>query len=143
MILRPNPNGKNNKIALEVILATWVKRTPEMMGKPLAELMEYPTVKKIYEGMDKVMNPLLQNTYYFEGKTYPESGMNSYFKSFSDEHKFRDKQGWMPQHVSQGVSYWINLANESLFSDNAIIETLTDSILAAYDLRLEAKKLSN
>lgn len=143
VILRPTFNANHNKVVLEIKLATWTRRTPEMMGKPLAELLENPIVKKMYERMDKVLKPLLQNTYYFEGRTYPESGLGTYFKSFTEEHAHRDKHGWMPIHITQEVVYWINLANESLFSDNAIIETLTDSILAAYDLRLEAKKLSN
>lgn len=79
--------------------------------------------------------------YYFEGRTYPESGLGTYFNSFSQEMKLRIDQGWMPDHVSANVSYWINLKSESLFSDKAIIETIADVIIAAYDFRWAAMHL--
>lgn len=47
----------------------------------------------------------------------------------------------MDDHVSANVSYWINLSSEALFSDKAIIETIADVIIAAYDFRWAATHL--
>lgn len=46
-----------------------------------------------------------------------------------------------PDHISQNVQYWINLANKSLFEDKAVIETIADVVIANYDLRLSSLNL--
>ena len=51
----------------------------------------------------------------------------------------RHRQGWSKNKIFSDVSYWINLADESLFSDKAIVEMMADVIIAACDLRKESE----
>lgn len=138
-ILRPNVN--NNKVAVEIILSTAVQRPEYLIGKTFDEMAKAPKVKDALEKMDKCVAPLLRDTYYFEGHMYNAPGPGTYFKSFSEEQAFRCNQGWAPEHISQNVSYWINLSNEADFSDKAIIDTIADVVMAAYDYRLASMKL--
>ncbi|MDE6866385.1 MAG: hypothetical protein K2J23_03225, partial [Muribaculaceae bacterium] len=96
-------------------------------------IMSDPKVSEAMAAIDRIITPLLKDVYYFEGRTYPESGLGTYFKSFSDEMKLHIDEGWLDGNVAADVSYWINLKSEELFSDRNVIETITDAILAAYD----------
>lgn len=135
------PRVAKDKIACEIILATGARRPQRLMGKSFSEVMDDSKVKDAMSAIDHCLSPLLNDVYYFEGRTYPESGLGTYFKKFSDEQGFRINQGWMDEHVSANVSYWINLNSEALFSDKAIIETIADVIIAAYDFRWAATHL--
>ncbi len=139
VILRPQL--LSDKIACELILSTQVKRPGHLLDKSFADMMTDEKVNAMFTSFDKVISPLLKEVYYFEGRTYPESGMKTYFTSFCDEQAYRCGQGWQPVHISQNVSYWINLANESLFEDKAIVDTIADIIIANYDLRVAALNL--
>lgn len=135
------PRVAKDKIACEIILATSARRPQRLMGKTFDEIASDSKVNDAMTAIDRCVSPLLKDVYYFEGRTYPESGLGTYFNSFSQEMKLRIDQGWMPDHVSANVSYWINLKSESLFSDKAIIETIADVIIAAYDFRWAATHL--
>ncbi len=139
IILRPKV--LSDKIACELLLSTEVRRPENLLEKNFDEMMADGKVNKMLSSFDKVISPLLKDVYYFEGRTYPESGMGTYFKSFCDEQSYRDRQGWKPYHISQNTSYWINLANESLFEDKAIVDTIADVVIANYDLRVTALSL--
>lgn len=136
VILRPKVLP--DKISMELLLSTQVKRPEALIGKSFEEMLQNDKVAKMMSTFDKVISPLLKDVYYFEGHTYPETGMGTYFKSFSDEQAYRCNRGWHPVHISQNVEYRINLANESLFEDKAVIETIADVIIANYDLRVSS-----
>lgn len=136
VIIRPRVT--KDKIACEIILATSARRPQRLIGKNYEEIAADAKVKDAMTAIDRCLSPLLNDAYYFEGRTYPETGLGTYFKSFSEEMKFRIDKGWMPDHLSANVTYWINLKNEALFSDRAIIETIADVIIAAYDFRWAA-----
>ncbi len=133
IIVRPKVTP--DKIACELLLGTQIKRPSHLVGKSWEELWKEENIKSSLAKFDRVISPLLKDTYYFEGRTYPETKMGTYFKSFVDEQAYRCGQGWQDEHVSQNVSYWINLPGESLFEDKAIVDTLADVIIATYDLR--------
>lgn len=135
------PRIAKDKIACEIILATGARRPQRLIGKSFSEIMDDSKVKEAMSAIDRCLTPLLNEVYYFEGRTYPESGLGTYFKKFSDEQGFRINQGWIDEQLSANVSYWINLNSEALFSDKAIIETITDVIIAAYDFRWAATHL--
>lgn len=135
------PRVAKDKIACEIVLATGAPRPERLIGKTFLEIKADTKVKEAMTAIDSCVTPLLKDVYYFEGRTYPESGLGTYFKTFSEEMGYRIDQGWMPGHVSANVSYWINLRNEALFSDKAIIETIADVIIAAYDFRWAATHL--
>lgn len=122
-------------------MSTQVKRPDALIGKSFEEMLQNGKVAEMLSNFDNVISPLLRDVYYFEGRTYPESGMGTYFKSFSEEQAFRCSQDWQPEHISQNVQYWINLANEVLFEDKAVIETLADVVIASYDLRVAGEDL--
>lgn len=133
IIIRPKVTP--NKIACELLLTTQVKRPNHLVGKKWEELWKDEKINSALTKFDRVISPLLRDTYYFEGRTYPESNLGTYFKSFVEEQAYRSGQGWQDEHVAQNVSYWINLPGESLFEDKAIVDTLADVIIATYDLR--------
>lgn len=135
------PKIAKDKIACEIILTTSARRPQRLMGKSFDEIVADSKINDAMMAIDRCIAPLLKDVYYFEGRTYPESGLGTYFNSFSKEMKYRIDQGWMPDHVSANVSYWINLKSESLFSDKAIIETIADVIIASYDFRWAATHL--
>lgn len=135
------PKIAKGKIACEIILTTSARRPQRLMGKSFDEIVADSKINDAMMAIDRCIAPLLKDVYYFEGRTYPESGLGTYFNSFSKEMKYRIDQGWMPDHVSANVSYWINLKSESLFSDKAIIETIADVIIASYDFRWAATHL--
>lgn len=135
------PKIAKDKIACEIILTTSARRPQRLMGKSFDEIVVDSKINDAMMAIDRCIAPLLKDVYYFEGRTYPESGLGTYFNSFSKEMKYRIDQGWMPDHVSANVSYWINLKSESLFSDKAIIETIADVIIASYDFRWAATHL--
>ena len=139
VILRPKVLP--DKISLELVLSTQVKRPDALIGKSFEEMLQNDKVAKMLSNFDNVISPLLKDVYYFEGRTYPESDMGTYFKSFSDEQAYRCSQGWHPEHISQNVQYWINLANESLFEDKAVVETLADVVIANYNLQIASLNL--
>ncbi len=140
VILRPRVLP--DKIACELLLSTQVKCPEHLLEKSFADIMKTDEkVNSMFTSFDKVISPLLNEVYYFEGRTYPESGMDTYFKSFCEEQEYRCNQGWQPYHLSQNVSYWINLTHETLYEDKAIVDTISDVILANYDLRLAALNL--
>lgn len=139
VILRPNTNG--NAIACEIRLVTNIRTPERLAGKPFDEIKNDNKVKSILESMDKCVSPLLKDTYYFTGSTYQETGLGTYLKSFTEEQEFRHSKGWDAALVAANVSYWITLNNEKLFSDKAIIETITDVIIAGYDLKKEAEDI--
>lgn len=139
VILRPRELP--DKIACEIILSTQVKRPEGMLGMSFEEMLRDERVGKMLADFDSVIAPLLKDVKYFEGRTYPETGMNTYFKSFSDEQAYRCKQEWQPYDICVNVSYWINLKNESLFEDRAVVDTIADVIIANYDLRVSSLNL--
>lgn len=139
VILRPKVLP--DKISLELVLSTQVRRPDALIGKSFEDMLQNDKVAKMLTDFDNIISPLLKDVYYFEGRTYPETGMGTYFRSFSDEQAYRCNQGWHPEHISQNVQYWINLANESLFEDKAVIETLADVVIANYDLRVAGEDL--
>lgn len=53
----------------------------------------------------------------------------------------RHRQGWSKKQIFSDVPCWINLADESLFLDKAIVETKAGVIIAACDLRKESEKM--
>ena len=53
----------------------------------------------------------------------------------------RSDLGWIPNHIANNVSYWINFPKEELFSDNSVIDNLSKVILAAYDFHNVEKTL--
>ena len=120
-----------------MILDTAVRCPEHLMGKSFDEMMNERNVKDAFEIMDKCIAPLLKDRYYFEGKKY-----KTIITNFSEEQMFRNKHNkdWKPGHISQNVSYWIKLANETHFSDKAVIATMADVIIAAYNYRLAAMK---
>ena len=132
------PRVTKDKIACEILLRTGAKSPEHLIGKSSEEIMSDPKVSEAMSAIDRTITPLLKDVYYFEGRTYPESGLGTYFKSFSDEMKLRMDKGWLDGNVANDVSYWINLKSEELFSDRNVIETITDAILAAYDFRKAA-----
>ncbi|MDE6415697.1 MAG: KAP family NTPase [Duncaniella sp.] len=136
------PKVANDKIACEITLATSVERPQHLIGKTFEDMMENQKLGEAMNSIDRSLSPLLKEVYYFEGRTYPESGLGTYFNNFSQEMKFRVDQGWLPDHVSANAVYWINLKSEALFSDIAVIETIADVILAAYDYRWAATHLN-
>lgn len=135
------PKVLPDKIACELLLSTQVKRPEDLINKSFNEIIVDERVNRLLQSFDSVISPLLRDAYYFEGRTYPESGLGTYFKSFREEQSYRSEKGWQPDMISQNVSYWINLANESLFEDRAIIETMADVIIANYDLRVASLNL--
>lgn len=135
------PHVKDHKVACEFILKSLVYRPERLMGKTWDEMGEDKDVAKLLSVMDKCVAPLLKETYYFEGRTYPEAGTGTFFSTFSEEQKFRCNMGWLDNLISQEVNYYINLANEALFCDRAIVETIADVMIALYDYQLAAKSL--
>ena len=133
IIIRPKVTP--NKIACELMLGTNIKRPAHLVGKKWDELLKDERINSALAKFDRVISPLLRDTYYFEGRTYSEADVNTYFKSFADEQKFITDKGWQDNDIAQNVSYWINLPGESLFEDKAIVDTLADVIIATYDLR--------
>ncbi len=137
------PHVTTDKIACQLSLDTRVIRPESMRGKSWEEMMTNPTVAKMYAIMDNCIAPLLKDAHYFEGYTYQDYGYTTYFKSFSEEEKWRNSQGWSEDKISESLSYYINLASESLFSDRAIVKTIADVLIAVYDYHLMAKQITN
>lgn len=129
------PRVVPGKIACELLLATQIRRPEEMMGKSWDDMLGNETVNAALAAFDRVISPLLQDLYYFEGHIYPETKMGTYFKSFTAEQAYRCSQGWQPDHICQNASYWISLNKEVLFEDKAVVDTIADVIIATYDLR--------
>ena len=69
------PRVVKDKIACEIIFATAVCRPQHLMGKTLSEIMADTKVNDAMTAMDKCVSPLLKDVYYFEGRTYSESGL--------------------------------------------------------------------
>lgn len=123
------------KIVLEIVLSTRLQRPDRLTGMTFAEIMTDQKIKVAMTAFDKCVGPLLKDTYYFEGTHYAEAP-DTYFRSFSEEQAcIVDHEYTAPENLSENVSYRIVLANESLFSDKAVIMTIADVILAAYDYR--------
>lgn len=123
------------KIVLEIVLSTRLQRPDRLTGMTFAEIMTDQKIKVAMTAFDKCVGPLLKDTYYFEGTHYAEAP-DTYFRSFSEEQAcIVDHEYTAPENLSENVSYKIVLASESLFSDKAVIMTIADVILAAYDYR--------
>lgn len=122
-------------ISCELLLSTQIRRPDKMIGKSWDDMLMNETVNAALSSFDHAISPLLQNLYYFEGHTYPETKMGTYFKSFTAEQAYRCGQGWHPDHICQNVSYWIKLSKEILFEDRAVVGTIADVVIATYDLR--------
>lgn len=135
------PQVLTDRIACELILSTRVNRPSYLMEKSFDEMIADANVREMFETFDTIISPLLKGAEYFEGHTYPESGNGSYFSSFAEEQAYLCGKGWLQPFVCEKVSYWINLANESLFEDKAIVDTIADVVKATYELRLAAGKL--
>ena len=146
------PNGGNveviirpkvlcDKVSCLIILSTQINRPDYLMGKNATEVFSHPKVANMISEFDKIVSPLLEKAPYFEGHVYPETGMGTYFKSFHDEQYYRSRQGWHPVHITQTVEYTINLANEIMFEDKAIVKDIANIIIANYDLRVAAENL--
>lgn len=136
IILHPYPK-KDNKIGCEIIVPTGKRRPERLIGKSVNEIIGDTKVKSLFDIMDKCVAPLLSdNTDYFSGRKY--SGYNTYFKSFSEEQKFRFEQGWLDKHLSAGVSYWITFEDAD---DTKPLQAITDVIIAAYKFRKAAQDI--
>lgn len=137
------PRVKEDKVVCELWLGTRVLRPQSLLNKTWDEMVEDPTVAQMYAIMDNCVAPLLNGAHYFEGFTYHDAGFTTYFKSFSEEQKWRASQGWSDDKICENESYYINLANESLFSDRAIVKTIADVVIALYDFHVLSKRIIN
>lgn len=135
------PQVLTDRIACELLLSTRVNRPAYPMEKSFDEMIADTNVREMFETFDSIISPLLKDAEYFEGHTYPESGKGTYFGSFAEEQAYLSGKGWLDPFVCEKVSYWINLSNESLFEDKAIVDTIADVVKATYELRLAADKL--
>ncbi|MDE6443009.1 MAG: KAP family NTPase [Muribaculaceae bacterium] len=124
------PTEKDGKIIFGIELDTQVARPERLIGKEWEEMCEENIVRDSLEKFDSVIVPLLKNAYYFEGRTYPE--INRIFPSFTAEQAYRCGKHWQDKHLSNLVSYWINLKSVSQFDDK-IMDTIANVIIAVYD----------
>ena len=140
IILRPYTKN-DNKIGCEIIVPTGKRRPERLIGKPVNEIIADAKVKFLFDIMDKCVVPWLSdNINYFSGRTY--SGHNTYFKSFSEEQKFRFEQGWLDNRLSANVSYWVTFENDKLYADNTKpIQAIADVIIAAYNFKKVAQNI--
>ncbi|MDE6753176.1 MAG: KAP family NTPase [Muribaculaceae bacterium] len=126
------PKEKAGKIAFGIDLEMQVARPSRLVGKEWEEMYGEKIVRDSLQKFDSVIMPLLKNAYYFEGRTYPELGPNYIFPSFTAEQAYRCEKHWQDNHLSNLVSYWINLKNISQFDDK-IMDTIANVIIGAYD----------
>lgn len=140
IILRPTVT--DSTISCEMILSTQIQRPERMLGMTFAEMCAEPAVAKAIAALDKVIVPLLRDDIpYFKGRSYNEGNESYLFRSFAEEQAYRCDKGWHDNDITQRVSYWIELNDEELFGDKAIIKIFTDIVGALYDMRVAAAEI--
>lgn len=136
------PKEKDGKIAFGIDLEIQVARPERLVGKGWEEMVQEKIVRESLDKFDSVIVPLLKNAYYFEGRTYSELGPDFIFPSFAAEQAYRCGKHWQDNHLSNFVSYWINLKSISQFDDK-IMDTIANVIIAAYDYQVSLQDWSH
>lgn len=130
----PSINQKN-QIALRLSMNFGVPRPERMTGLSFNEIMQDPILSKALASLDSIIKPMLENTDYFNGRTY--EGYDSYFPSYSEELKYLHDKGHMSADIFDNPQFWIDLAKPSLFEEKEIVASIGNMLIANYDFRKE------
>ena len=126
------PEQDKNKITCTIKLNTWVPRPDAMADGDLSQLLQNEKYAAAVANFDKVVEEKLKQ-FWIHPATFEYEGKE--FGSFMEELEEGDKLGWLKSSLSFDTRYKIVFEKASNFEGQAVIATLSDLIIAAYDFR--------